>query len=334
MVLRTSINSLVSIGFLSLSLLTAAACGDDAESEQPDAAGGNADAGADAAGQNDDGGGNDGGGTGITITEVTGGNFVAPESALWDSANQVWYVSNFGQPPFDKNAMPGWITRLSATGEVMEERWVDDLIDPAGMALLDDRLYVADGTTVKSINTQDPTDIETVTIPNVMFLNDVAAGPTAVYVSATLDNQIYQVTPRPQGPPQAAVFVEGPELENPNGLLVEEDGLIVASIGTIGENEALAPIQKVSFADPSMITPVGTVEGKFDGIEANGDGYVVTDFRGQIYSVNAEGTASVVIDLVADGTLMSTADLGFDSVSKTVVIPDLLGNKVVFFTLP
>src|SRR5689334_13014804 len=71
-----------------------------------------------------------------------------PESVLWDEASDVYLVSNLGPNPLAVDD-DGWIARVSPeTGKV--ERFIDGtraevkLDSPRGMAIVGERLYVAD----------------------------------------------------------------------------------------------------------------------------------------------------------------------------------------------
>lgn len=72
--------------------------------------------------------------------------------------------------------------------------------------------------------------------------------------------------------------------------------------------------------------PIGTL----DGIEPDGKGnYLVTDFEaGKLYRIRADGTFTELADL--DET---SADLEVLDKGKIAVIPFLLGDKVVAYTI-
>ena len=78
----------------------------------------------------------------VLVWEATG--FVAPESAVFDAARQLFYVSNMGT--WGEGATPGdgFVSRLSAEGRILDLRWITGLQNPKGLALANGRLYAAD----------------------------------------------------------------------------------------------------------------------------------------------------------------------------------------------
>ena len=319
------------VAFVAASLL---ACGDDGGDDGGDVdAANNVDASTETDGGDSDAGDGDAGATdarrSLRVEWVANANLVSPESAVWDSTNQVWYISNIGQPLVGPS-QPGFITRLDADGTVMDPNpWVSGLGDPKGMAILGGELYVADNQSVVVIDIAGGTVDRTVQITGSLFLNDVAAGPAEVYISDTQGNAIYRLQPDDQ----FAVFVQDDKLDSPNGIVVEQDRLVVASVGPFAEPNTLAPLQEVAL-DDQEVTRIGTLEGKLDGIEPFAGGYLVTDFRGQVYQVAADGSHSLLIDLMFEHSLLSTADLGFDPVRQMAMIPDLSASAAVYFTIP
>lgn len=66
--------------------------------------------------------------------------FGTPESALYDPDTDMFFVSNVAGESDAADGV-GWIARLSADGEVLDPRWVEDLNAPKGMALVGASLY-------------------------------------------------------------------------------------------------------------------------------------------------------------------------------------------------
>jgi hypothetical protein len=267
----------------------------------------------------------------IAVTEIAG-TFVGPESAHWDAANEVWYVSSFGQN-LDLTGgtpdEPGYISRVAADGTVLEERFVELDGDFLGMAVMDGVLYVSHTTDLVEVTLADGAT-NTVAVPGAAFLNDVAVGNGVVYISDTGTNTIFQYTPG--GQPE--IFTQDAALVAPNGLFVDGDTLIVGTLGAFPPDPAtLGGLFQVDAA--GVATRLGATEGAFDGIEKIGDQYLVSDFAGIIYLVNADGSVEVVDNFAEDPhNLMSTADIGLDPDTRSVLIPDLVGNAAYLFTLP
>lgn len=254
--------------------------------------------------------------------------YAQPESVRWDADRGVWYVSSISGDPAEADGV-GWITQLDAHGAVKEAHWVEGLDAPKGMALLNGTLYVADIDDVVAINPADGSIIERTEITGSQFLNDVAADEDFIYVTDTVGNAIYRMQPG-QTP---ELFLQDDTLEGPNGIIVHEDRLIVGSVGDLADATNVGPLWSIDLATKER-TQIGTLEGKLDGIELDGNRYVVSDFRGQIHTVNVDGGASdEARDVVAQDALQGSADIGFDPVRRIVAIPDLIGSEVVFVSL-
>jgi len=77
-------------------------------------------------------------------------DFAKPYSVIYDSLRHSIYVSNMNLTPMDsefawEKRNDGFISKLSATGELISLKWIDGLTDPAGMFIQDNLLFVADG---------------------------------------------------------------------------------------------------------------------------------------------------------------------------------------------
>lgn len=268
----------------------------------------------------------------ITLTEIAG-SFVAPESAVWDPDNRVWYVASFGQDVgMDQQVpdAPGYISRVAADGTVLEERFVERDGDFLGMGILDGILYVGHGLDLIAVDLADGT-VDTVGVPGAVFLNDVAVGNGAVYISDTVVNTIFRY--EPGGQPE--VFSQDPALIAPNGVFVDGDTLIVGTIGAFPPDPTkLGALYEVDATGTA--NRLGTLEGVFDGVEKVGDRYLVTEFNGPLYLVEpGTGDSELLVDVTeAPHGLASAADFGIDTATGSVLLTDLFGDKAFLFTLP
>lgn len=64
-----------------------------------------------------------------------------PESIIYDPTNTCFYVSNgttYGV------GVTGYITKVSEDGKLYSLKWLDSLNRPTGMAIAEQKLYVAD----------------------------------------------------------------------------------------------------------------------------------------------------------------------------------------------
>lgn len=257
-------------------------------------------------------------------------DFDAPESAFWDAAKNVWYVSNMGDTNATQADGVGWISRLDASGKMLDARWVDGLDAPTGMAMVGSRLYVADIDKIVPIDIDASgagTALTAIPVTGAQLLNDMAAGTDGtLYFTDTLTNTVHRIVSG-QAP---EVFVQDAKLKNPNGILVEDSRLVVASVGSFTDLTDVAPIWAIDLGSKA-ITQIGTLEGKFDGIALIQAGaYIVSDFRGELRFLDDAGEGFVFRNVTSVDYLKSAADIGLDPVGKILAIPDVFGNSVVF----
>lgn len=275
--------------------------------------------------------------TASTDDTTTGGDagalvvpgFMAPESVYWEPEGRHWYVSNIVGAPGEKDGL-GWISRLDADGTLLAAQWVTGFDTPAGLRSFAGQLFVADIDELHVIDIASATITETIAIPGAMFLNDVTVdGAGTVYVSDTATNTIHRV--QPGEAPQ--VVVQDAGLQAPNGLSVLGDQLVVASIGSVGADDIVAPLFKLDLGTASF-AQFGALTAKFDGVEQDGADLLVTDFRGRLHRIDPTGEATLLRDFAADDGLMSSADFGFDPVARVLGVPDLAGGQIAFWRLP
>ncbi|MDX1964680.1 MAG: hypothetical protein SFX18_16140 [Pirellulales bacterium] len=255
----------------------------------------------------------------------------APESAYFDAGTQAIYVSNIDGSPGEKDGK-GYIAKLGLDGKMIAERWVEGMNAPKGIRTHAGKLYVTDLDRVQVIDLKTARITGTIIIKNAKFLNDVAIDDAGtVYVSDLLDNTIYRIagdTP--------AVWVSGKEVPHPNGLLVHDSELIVASWGEGLDSANFTtkqPGQLLSFDLKSkarqILTPDGL--GNLDGLENDGSGgYYASDYLGgNVFHVGADGTARVILS-----GLPSPADLGMVEGAQLLLVPLMSENALAAYELP
>lgn len=172
--------------------------------------------------------------------------FQSPESVLHDPTTDLYLVSNIQGDPLERDGN-GFISRITPDGAVAELKWIDGkttgvkLDAPKGMALVGDKLFVADIDTVRSFDRQSGKPLGDIAVPLATFLNDLTAAPDGtLFVSDTGFRKV-QGTADPQKSGGDAIYaidvqgrvsvlIKGPELGQPNGLLADDLGVWVASL--------------------------------------------------------------------------------------------------------
>lgn len=266
------------------------------------------------------------------------GGFEYPESVWWDGETGSFYVTNFGGGSLDPAGREedGYVSQVSGQGRLVASRWVTGLRSPKGMRRAGDALYVADVGQVVVIDVAAAAIRTTIDLDAVgaELPNDVAVDGRNgdVYVSDTLRGAIYRL---PGGTGAPEVFLESPDLEAPNGLLVDGDRLLVASYGRDPDPDTNASgepgrILVVDLAARSVTPLPGmTPAGRLDGIEKLGDDFLVTDHPGgRLLRVAPDGSTTEVA-----GDLPGAADLGLRSGDRVAAVPQLGEGVVRFITV-
>ena len=117
--------------------------------------------------------------------------FLAPESVLHDTAQDIYFVSNINGSPTAKDDN-GFISRVRPDGAVENLKFIEGghngvtLHAPKGLALLGDTLWVADIDVVRAFDarTGAPRDSVSLATLGAVFLNDIAIAQTgALYIT-------------------------------------------------------------------------------------------------------------------------------------------------------
>ena len=245
-----------------------------------------------------------------------------PESAYFDEASGVVFISNVAGDPAQKDGN-GWISKVTPDGRIITAQWVTGLNAPKGQRSHGGILYVSDLTEVVAIDIGTGQVKQRISCEGAGFLNDVAAGADGtIYVSDMIRSRIYQIR---NG--AATVFAEGPELEWPNGLLVDGEKLICGGWGK-PRGDASTAIGHLYSLDlktkqKTLITP--NPLGNLDGIERDGSGgYFVSDWpNGKLFHVNKAGAATTLLT-----ASRGTADLAYLIDRRLLLLPRMIENRL------
>ena len=252
-----------------------------------------------------------------------------PESVVYDGKSRTIYVSNVNGPAGDKDGN-GFISRLVPEGKILDKEWVKGLNAPKGLALANGKLYTADIDTLVEIDIATATVTNRYQVTDAKFLNDVAAAPNGdIYVSDMSMNRIHLLHDG-----KFSIWLETPDLLNPNGVLVKGKHLIVGAWGimTDGFNTKVpGHLLKISLRDKS-IKNIGDGQpvGNLDGVEAFGDnGYLVTDWMaGKLLHIAKAGQVTTLLTLKP-----GSADLAYIPDQALVLIPMMQDNKLVAYKI-
>jgi DNA-binding beta-propeller fold protein YncE len=264
--------------------------------------------------------------SGTKIWEVTG--FDAPESVVLDPGSTAIYVSNVAGSVMATDGN-GFISKVSPDGKMIERNWVTGLNGPTGLAISDGKLYVADIDELVEIDILGAKIRKRYPAVGARFLNDVASdGAGAVYTSDMMTDTIWRLKDG-----KFAAWLKSPDLNGPNGLLVDGDKLVVAAFGRLSGNDKVAEagtLLFVSLADKSIKPLRGGAIGNLDGLLMLAPGrYVATDWpKGALYLITSDGKSEEIIDLN-----QGTADIALGADKNTVLIPMMKDNAVVAYRI-
>ena len=250
--------------------------------------------------------------------------FSGPESALYDAKRNLIFVSNVDGQPNDKDGK-GSISLLSPAGKMVNAAWQSGLNAPKGLAMVGDRLYVADIDTLRVFDVMNGKQVASYVAAEAKFLNDVAADDEGnIYVSDFLDDAIYRLADG-----EFALWVKDVALQEPNGLLAEEGRLVVGAWGEMTEGfatEVPGHLKTVDMKTKAVASlGSGKAVGNLDGVEADGKGnYLVSDwYNGGLFRVNAAGEAQRLLTLE-----QGSADIGVIPAKNLVLVP-MMNNGTV-----
>jgi DNA-binding beta-propeller fold protein YncE len=255
--------------------------------------------------------------------------FKNPESAVFDMERNVVYVSNVDGDPMGRDGH-GFISRMSPDGQVTDLEWVTGLNGPKGMAIVGNRLYVADIDTLVEIDIDTGTVSHRYPVPDGQFFNDVAADNAGtVYVSDMMTNRIHRL--------YNGVFenwIEGSQLENPNGLYATDNKLLVGTWGAMKGGFATEVPGHIKIIDlgSKAVTDFGSDKpiGNMDGIALMADGSIIaTDWMaGALMTIAPDGTVRQLLDLN-----QGSADLEYVMNGSIAIVPMMSDGKVVAYQI-
>lgn len=251
-----------------------------------------------------------------------------PESVVYDAARDVLYVSSIGGAPAEKDGN-GYLSRVSPEGKMLEQKWVTGgMHAPKGLTLSNGRLYAADLDALIEINPESGEIIARYPVKDggESFLNDVTADTDGtVYVSDSRTSRLYRLH---EG--TFDVWVEDPNIRNPNGVHVVDGQLIVAAGDEKAENPGAARYLQVVDLKSRAIKPLKdrTPLGGTDAVEPDGKGGLfLSDWAaGKVMHFSAEGQVTVLKELGP-----GTADLDYVDEQKIVYLPIMMSDELVAY---
>jgi len=253
----------------------------------------------------------------LALTWKTDTLLRVPESVLADSKGKVLYVSNIDGKPAEQDGK-GFISKVSPDGKILSLEWVTGLDAPKGLGIYKNNLYVADIGRVVIIDIAAGKISSKVDIEGSEFLNDVTVDENGnVYISDSATGKIHKLS---NG--KAEVYFESKDFKRINGLLALKDGLRVADFG----NGAF-----YNLSWDKKLTKVADVAQGTDGIVLTGKNeFIISCWAGEIYSLGADGKVTKMLDTKEQK--INSADVDYDSKSKTLYVPTFFANSIMAYS--
>tara|TARA_R110001599_G_scaffold353879_1_gene601883 strand:+ start:24533 stop:25387 length:855 start_codon:yes stop_codon:yes gene_type:complete len=224
-------------------------------------------------------------------------------------------ISNVVGDATDKDGL-GWISRVSKEGKILEEKWIEGLNAPKGMAAHNGLLYVADIDTFHIINLETGERLNSFMIQGAGFLNDVTVWNGEVYAADSARKTIHKLDENGSRP-----WLTAPVLSGVNGLL-GHGGRLIAAAMTSGQLLSIDAAGKIEVLASGMVDA--------DGVAALGHGsFLVSSWTGRIWHVEGDGTVTSILDTEAEG--VNQNDL--TGVGSLVVVPNWSPGTVTAWRL-
>lgn len=237
-----------------------------------------------------------------------------PESAVFDRQNQIIYVSNINGKYCTKDGN-GFISKVDLSGNINELNWITGLNSPQGLALFENKLFVADVDEVAEIDVNLGKVIHVFKIEGAIFLNDIATDKSGnVFVSDCKGNKIYKLEND-----RIDVWCDNSLLKGVNGLYCTEQNLFVLNMG----NEIVYKVDYQTKTFAEFTTGIKNC----DGIVPDGEnGFFVSGaWQGECYHINNLGEKILILNLGDRKTIV--ADIEYIPEKRMLLIPTL--NKTL-----
>ncbi len=260
---------------------------------------------------------------------VSSSGFVQPEAVRYDPDQDVYFVGNWGTGDYGAKDNNGYISRVNPEGIVERPRFIAGgtggvtLHSPRGMYIVGDTLWVVDTDGVRGFNRRTGAPLATVDFSTYKlgFLNDIAAGPDALYLTDTGTNTIYRIAGG-----KVTVALQDKALGGPNGITWDAAGrrFIVVPYG--GDSVIFA----WTAGNKTLIVAGRSTSNKYDGVEVlSGDRILASSQGDSSLHVFTGGTGRPIIH-----TGGAPADIAVDTKRNRAAVPFVDRNLVEIWQLP
>ncbi len=260
---------------------------------------------------------------------VSPGGFTQPEAVRYDPDQDVYFVSNFGAGDATAKDNNGFISRMTWDGTVERLKFIAGgaggatLHSPRGMTITGDTLWAVDADAVRGFDRKTGKPLATADFSafKLGFLNDITAGPDALFVTDTGTDHIYRIAGG-----RVTVALRDSALGGPNGITWDAAGgrFIVVPYG--GDS-----VIKAWTGRDKTLSVIGRgTSNKLDGVEVlSGDRVLVASQGDSSLHLFTGGTGRPIIR-----TGGAPADIAVDTKRNRVAVPFVDRNLVEIWQLP
>jgi len=240
-----------------------------------------------------------------------------PESVLIHE--DMLFVSNINQGPWEKDGN-GFISKMDKSGNIVELKWLEGLSAPKGMGISGNSFFVADIDELVQASLETGEITNRYPVEGEPQLNDVTISKDGiVYVSGSGSQKIYKLENGSLNP-----IFEGEEGERFNGLLWEEDRMLLITSGSSLFKEIPWESMEARVISENM--------GHGDAICPVGDGsYITTSWAGAVFHVSADEVVTKLLD--TESLEENAADADFCIEEQILYLPTFFKNRVKAYKL-
>lgn len=247
---------------------------------------------------------------------------LTPESVVFDESRNFLYVSNFNvQGGFlakGDTSRDEFISKVSLDGEIINLKWIEYLNAPTGLAIHNDKLFVVERSNLVEIDLNVNKIINRYSIANSGFLNDIVIDPIGtIYLSDTKNNMIFKFS---RG--EFEIWLDH-DIDKPNGLLIDNDKLIVGSSGD-------KSIKIISLKNKTIDKVIETNSG-IDGLKINEKGDYIISCMQKISLIGRD--CSIVEILNTDDSKIWNTDFEYLNSTNLIIVPTFFHNKLIAYKL-
>ncbi|MBI6115219.1 SMP-30/gluconolactonase/LRE family protein [Salegentibacter maritimus] len=256
--------------------------------------------------------------------------FSHPESVVFDVNTNEFYISNMA----DRKDGDGFISRVSAVGEIIDLKWITGLRDPKGLLVKEDTLYVTNNTELVEISIPNESILRRIPVEGAKSLNDITVDETGnIFISDSGKSAIYLMPGKaldlviPEAKEGEIIeYLNSKRLEYVNGLFAQDKYLYAAAWGE-NENGNFLKID-IDTREITKISKNGI--GNLDGIQPVGqEAFYLSDWAsGKIYLAGKNGDLTEVLT-----SEKSAGDIFFDTNENQLILPMNHQNAVWWYQL-